>query len=422
MKGYLLAGCAAIALTGVCGAASAQTAPGKFDIKIGGDAYFTAGAVSQNGEKGTSSLDFTDRFRVQVTATAKADNGLEYGANLRIRAWRGDGVVDTDQAYIFADGTFGRAEGGVDQGPNNQYGVTAPSGFGTGGVVGDWAEGPTTAGGAPHTWLTNQNTFLEPLFGGGYDNITNTNWATRIQYFTPRFFGQGGGDDASPSGLMGMLSFAPSNGSVQTDVNRTSTFASQCIPSAGATLQGCNYRNIVEAGLRYDGTFSGVSVSGSAGYEHGDGVTAPSAYLAKDVKYNDLSAAQVGLQLGYAGVLVGASYLNAGKSGYDTTPGLHLDDQSSITAGISYETGPVVIGFNYAHGEDAGDIAVAGDRNADLYSVGATYTVAPGLTTSLEYLRSETHNEAGYIADPQGDGTANSGNANLFLWKSVVTF
>ncbi len=428
MKGYLLAGCAAIALAGICGPAAADGA-GKFDVKLGGDAYFTTGYVDQQHDSAngtTRNVDFTNRFRLQVTPTAKADNGIEYGANLRIRAYEANGLIDTDQAYIFTDGNFGRIEAGVNQGPNNQYGVTAPNGFGTGGVVGDWTEGV-------YGWLNNQNTFLEPVFGGGYDNITNSNFATKVNYFTPRFFPQA--DDGT--GLLGMLAFTPTNLSVNTDVNRRNYVTttndsgnpgqSECGATAanGKPLQGCAYNNIVEAGLRYDGSIGGVSLQASAGYEHGDAPTNHST--APYTHYNDLSAFQTGLQVGYAGFLVGASYLNAGRSGYATTPGLYLNNQSTITAGISYQTGPVTVGFNYAHGEDAGNVNAPGSRSADLYSVGATYVLAPGLTTSLEYLRSNTQNETGYgtagaKSDPLGNGTASSGDANLFLWKNAIAF
>jgi hypothetical protein len=434
MKSFLLAGCAAIALVGTCGTAAADgTGPGKFDVKLSGDAYFTMGYVDQQGDSAngtTRNVDFTNRFRLQVTPTAKADNGIEYGANLRVRAYERTGVLDTDQAYLFADGNFGRIEGGVNQGPNNQYGVTAPNGFGTGGVVGDWTDGV-------YGWLNNQNTFLEPVFGGGYDNITNSNFATKVNYFTPRFFPQ----DDDGTGLMGMLAFTPTNLSVNTDVNRRNyvTTTSSAIEAGGdptqsecggtfgngQPLQGCAYNNIVEAGLRYDGSFGGVSVQASLGYEHGD---APTNHSTRPyTSYNDLSALQAGIQLGYAGFEIGGSYLNAGKSGYAKTSGLYLNDQSTVTAGISYQTGPVTVGFNYAHGEDAGNLYAPGSRSADLYSLGATYVLAPGLTTSLEYLRSETQNEAGYGmkgpgTDPFGNGTAYSGNANLFLWKNAIAF
>ena len=434
MKSFLLAGCATVALTGLCGTAAAgDTAPGKFDIKLGGDSFFAAGMVSQQGDTGMRSTDFQNRFRLVVTPKAVADNGMEYGATLRLRASLGSARIDSDQALIFVSGRFGLVEAGVGQGPNNQYNVIAPQAFGTGGIDGDWAAGD--AG-----WIKNQNTFLEPYFGGGYDNITNTNVATRINYFTPRFFAQ----EEDNTGLMGSFAYVPVNRSVNTGVDRVrvsstspagaTTYAGSNCPTDNAPpaggIQGCSYSNIVEFGLRYDGSFKGVSLKSSAGYILGEG---QGVRLGADsgtrniVTYNGLEAVQFGAQVGYAGFTVGGSYLNAGQSGYARTITLngqktYLSDQEVYTAGISYETGPVIIGFNYIHGRDAGDVNVPGARNADMYAVGATYTVAPGLTTALEYVRSETQNEAGFQQDALGNNRVGSGNADLVLWKTTVTF
>ncbi len=439
MKRSLLAGCAVVAFTGLCGTAAADgTAPGKFDVKLGGDAYFTAGYTGQSTAPISTDRkragDFTNRFRLQVTATANADNGLEYGASMRIRAWGANGVVDADQAYIFADGGWGRLEGGVTPGPNTQYGITAPSGFGTGGVLGDWSEGPSSAANTM-TWLNNQNTYLGGTFGGEYNTITGNNWATKINYFTPRFFAQ---EDAN-TGLMAAISFTPHNLNVNTGVSRsqgvaaaggTDSFCGSAALAQPTVLQGCGWSNIVESDLFYSGTFNGVSVSTSFGYEQGKAAVFTTPASANS--YNDLRAYQFGVQFGYAGVLIGGGYQNAGKSGYTrgavSTSGNPIQNktaQSSYNAGISYENGPAVVGFNYEHGEDAGDMTLVGSRKADLFSVGATYTLAPGLTTSLEYLYSVTHNQKNFSStsvDYLGYGSNYSSNASLILWKNVITF
>ena len=238
MNKLLCAGGAAIAL-----AAASPAAAAGFDIKIGGDADFTAGYVSQSYDtSGQPKGDFTNRFRINITPTATADNGMEYGASLRFRAYAGNGTIDAQRAYLFADGGLGRVEAGVIAGPNSRYGITAPTNFGTGGVVGEWAMGTG--------WLTNQNTFLEPAFGDGFDAITDTTWATRINYFTPRFFAQS--EDAA--GLMGALSFAPRILDIGASANRVRTIRttgqSYCAATLPSTpLSGCGYRNVVEAGL-----------------------------------------------------------------------------------------------------------------------------------------------------------------------------
>ena len=346
----------------------------KFDIRLGGDSSFTAGYVSQSYDNANGFLedtDFANLFRLSITPSVTSDSGFEYGASLRIRAWMSTGLIDFDQSYIFLDSSLGRVELGVAPTPNYQYAVTAPSGFGTGGVLGDWSEGPTG-------WISNQNTFHEPYFGGGFNNITGTNWANRINYYSPRFFTQ----EQSGSGLMGMFSYTPQNTGVGTGVNRIrnitpapwqwsvgQSFCADTPPSANTNssnttpVSGCAYKNVVEFDFRYDAFFNGVTISAGAGYEHGETPTSTTG-----ISYNELSAYQLGIQLGFNGFLLGGSYSNAGRSAYAknrvTAP--FLNDQSTYTAGISYETGPVIFGFNYAPGQDAGDVTVPGMRNADL--------------------------------------------------------
>ena len=92
--------------------------------------------------------------------------------------------------------------------------------------------------------------------------------------------------------------------------------------------------------------------------------------------------------------------------------------------------GPLVIGFNYAYGQDAGDPTVPGKRTANLYATGASYVLSPGFVTGIEYLRSITRNEAGFVTDGFGNDAQGSsaftgfgsGNATAILWKSVISF
>ncbi len=412
-----------------CGDAAAAS----FDVKIGGDAYFTAGYVGQSNDGaniGVQRHDFANRFNLEVTPLAKADNGLEYGASLRLRAYQPTGILDSQMAYIFAVSRYGRVEAGVSGSPNSRYGVNAPTGFGTGGVAGDWGTGSG--------WVQNQTTYLGSVFDGDFNSITDTNSATRLSYFTPRFFAQEHGRSAPEdpeTGAMAMVSFLPQNLSVGTDVRRGrhvsrtgQSFCAATQPRAASALSGCAYKNVVEGDLRYDGKFGDVSVAASASFERGE-----TPGDATGVSYYPLSVYQVGLSLGYAGFLLGGSFNDAGKSSYARNQGYFLEDQKAVTAGISYETGPVVVGFSYAHGQDAGDVTVAGKRSADLYALGVTYNLAPGLATSLEYLRSLTTNEPGYLKDPFGNdalglpasagGTGyGSGGASMVLWKNSITF
>jgi hypothetical protein len=76
VRSALLLGAATLSLVSVmaAGPASAQS---KFDVVIGGDAYFEAGYVDQDRDAGLRSTEFRNRLRLLVTPKAKADNGLE---------------------------------------------------------------------------------------------------------------------------------------------------------------------------------------------------------------------------------------------------------------------------------------------------------------------------------------------------------
>ncbi len=397
-----------------------------FDIMLKGDAFFTTGYVHQNADVGMQTVEVMNQFRLNVIPTATADNGLTYGARMRLRASLSSGLIDADLAYLFARGSFGTVELGTQFDPNMVYHVIAPSNFGTGGIDGDWAIGSVG-------WIQNQLTFLEPYFGGGYTVTTFVKEANRVNYLTPRLFSDGARD----KGLLAWGSYAPANRDVFTAVRRSfvntdavgnhpygygkTTAFSNCL-GAGAPL-GCNYRDVYELGWRYDQTLAGIRVSGGASRIAGSTVR---INFGTPQSFYDLTAWQAGLQLGFGGFLIGGSYLNAGRSAYPqqslATGRLYQEDQYTWTAGLSYETGPIAIGFNYQSGHDAGDLTVPGARTANLYAVGITYQLAPGLSTALEAMRSTTHNETGFVSDPLGFRAVASGNADLFLWKTQVTF
>ncbi|CAK0763541.1 putative Porin domain-containing protein [uncultured Gammaproteobacteria bacterium] len=439
MTRSLLAGCAAIAIIVGCGAAMADPAPGKFGITLGGDAYFTAGFVSQNADdngdgNGRRTTEFMNRFRLVITPTARADNGLEYGGRLRVRAngtATDQRAVDADVAYIYVSGNFGRIEAGVNDSPLMQNYVIAPNGFGSGGIDGDWSQNSTwfitnsTANrGSTSLWYDTNGPFLESYPGGGFGSVLNNNQTTKLAYYTPKYFTTG-----ENTGLFGMISYTPVaglvNGSSHSNVNRlTRTANGGTIPNHFGQNNFGNYADVVEVGARYDASYeSGISVSTAAGYIGGS--TNSDTGSGVLVRYNDLSAYYVGGQIGYADFLIGGSYTNAGKSGYRKSgqvAGDMTSDQYNWTAGISYTSGPVVVGFNYQHGNDAGDLAVVGNRTADLYSVGVMYTLAPGLTEGLEYVRINTNNEPGISANPNTWSALRRENADLVLFKTALTF
>lgn len=74
------------------------------------------GLVSQTNDRNLRSTEARNRFRLTVVPLAKADNGLEYGANLRLRSALGSRAVDIDRGYLFSSGSFGTVRLGVTPG------------------------------------------------------------------------------------------------------------------------------------------------------------------------------------------------------------------------------------------------------------------------------------------------------------------
>ncbi len=373
MNRYLLAGSAAVALVVGASAANAQN---KFDLKIGGDAYFEAGFVSQDNDSGLRSTEFANRMRIVVQPVAKADNGLEYGARLRFRA-AGSGTdnnVSADRAFIYATGSFGQVRLGSTNEFNDDTAVSTPIDYLPLGLF-DRVNSYIGATNGSNTTINGRFAGADVGSNGGVAQTVTGNsliWATldpvggnstKVVYYSPRF-----------SGLQLGAAYTPRKDSFYTDVNRVKNVTTAAAQASGA------YQDIFEIGANFNDTFGGVTVKASAAYT--GGTTSKSSAAADSFK--NLSAWQAGAQIGYAGFVLGGGYVDFGKSGQNTRYAF-TGDVSNWTVGVQYTTGPIVVGANYKHGEDPGSTTLAGKRKLDVYELGAGYTVAPGLALQAQY-------------------------------------
>jgi len=386
MNRYLLAGSAAVALALGAGAANAQA---KFEVKVGGDAYFEAGYVDQDLDSGLRSTEFRNRMRINIIPSAKADNGLEYGARIRIRANAGGAnarTTDADRAYSDAQVSGGQVRLGVQNSFNDETYVSAPQDYLPLGIY----DGVTA-------WLGNADITggLASLNGSMINqSLVVENNSTKIVYFSPRF-----------AGFQFGASYLPRNDSSATDVNRTKTVG---------TLAGqfnATFQDMVEVGANYNNTFGGVLVKASAGYFWGQAVDNVAGS-----NYKDLNAFQLGAQLGYAGFVVGGNYTDFGKSGQNERPGFFTENSRMWQAGVQYTAGPIVVGANYKNGKDAGSLAVRGDRELQVYEIGVGYTVAPGLTLQAQYDYFKADSDLSTAAIDRDD------KGNVVLVRTILAF
>jgi outer membrane protein OmpU len=366
MNRNLLAGAAAIALALGAGSANAQA---KFDLKIGGDAFFQAGFVGQDRDVNRRSTDFNNRFRLNIVASAKADNGLEYGARLRMRNNTNDRVTEADRGYMFVNGSFGSVRLGVSNSYSDDIGaVFRPIDYS---FLGFWDEPVNWASTGNGTGIT---TRLADL------TLQDPSRGTKIFYASPRF-----------SGLQLGGSFTPQPGSNFTDIDRTKNTAA-------------GYQDVWELGLNYSETFSGVGVKGSIGYTGGKNELST---------VKNLTALQVGASIDYAGFTLGGGYMNKGKSG-QTKTATNKSDFEVWNVGAQYATGPVTVGVGYTRGKEEGSASIAGTDKQDYYSVGANYKVAPGLVVGAEYAYIKFEDETKLAA--------NGDKANVVILRSWLSF
>ena len=407
MNRYLLAGCAAVALAMGAGAANAQA---KFEVKVGGDAYFEAGFVDQDLDTGLRSTEFQNRFRVNIIPTAKADNGLEYGGRVRIRAAGTSTNVTGDRAFIFAQGSFGRVNLGVTNSFNDDTYVSAPTDYLPLALVDrvvNYVGGASGTAGAQTGGITGRfvgadvNGGVAPTINGGssivWPSLTPEGNATKIVYYSPRF-----------AGLQLGASYTPRNDSVNQDVNRVKVASVAGAQSTGA------FQDLVEVGANYSNTFAGFAVKASAGYFWAE---AAESTAATD-NFKDLNAWQIGAQVGYAGFALGGSYTDFGKSGQNQIAGRFTEKTSTWTVGAQYTAGPIVVGANYKYGQDAGSTLISGKRKLEVYEIGAGYTVAPGLTLQAQYdfFKADSDKPATVVGGSPDD------EGHVFLVRSVLAF
>lgn len=345
-----------------CGSANAQ----KFEVKISGDVYSEFAFISSDKDAGLRSTEMSNRFRLVVQPLAKADNGLEYGARLRIRAANADRTVDGDRAFIFANGSFGTIQAGLNsglggatllnyQGPLDYQMLTltdqAISYIPRQTVTGTVVSGADTASALTFNTLTAR-----------YPSPNGT--TTKLTYYSPSF-----------SGLQAAFTYTPRSDSSNTDINRTKEVA------AGPTAAQRVFTDIVESALIYDGKWDNWFVKANAHYAFGR----PADSSTNPAGFKSLSVWELGGRIGYGPWSVGGGYLNSGETGQSKAAVARRADGSVWHVAAQYNAVPWTVGFGYQRGEDAGSLSVAGKRKLDLYDAGFFYHLGPGMKAGAQY-------------------------------------
>jgi hypothetical protein len=382
---------------------SAEKSP--ITVTLGGSAQFTMGIVDDGditkstGDSTRAQAADTDVEAI-IYADGKTDSGFMYGAQIQLLKDDNDPEEGDDQQFAYFGAGWGKIEAGDADGAADKLAVYAPNDFGTGGVTGKYFQylnsGTIFDGYSGYTEIAAPNKRYK-----AFDSET----ASKISYYTPRFAGFQAGVSYAPDGA--------GQGSRDDRVDTTNDLDSLY---RQATNQA--FENYAEVGANYEAEFNDVGfvLGGSYVYAGAKG-NFVDATTGLRTKVEDLSAYQVGANVNFMGFTLGGGYVFQGDSGINQSV-RDKQDSTGYNFGLQYETGPFIVGANALFAENQGYSNK--DNQLDVYSVGATYILAPGLTTFVEGAFVPA-NEGSYYKSGATNNTAtydsNSGSAIILGTK-----
>jgi outer membrane protein OmpU len=370
MKKFLLGTTALVGILASASFANAAEKAAPLTITLGGTVKAVYGLANEDGDKNQRPDAFYNDSDVTLRANGTAAAGWKYGGRIKLATSTSD-TNNGERYLVFASGSAGRAEVGNYNGASDRMAYYAPNKFGTGGIDGYYKEFVVNnfdGASATGNGLADGRKSLAGLTE--MFKAFDTDYASKVTYFTPRV-----------AGFQFGASYAPDlNGDKASAGSRRSESFEDSSGVTDGLLNRENFQNAYELGLNYVNTFSGVGVAVSAthvGAEAKDDISTTPA-----TRYQDLSAYQLGGQLSYLGWTLGGGYVFQGDSGYEKTA--NRSDAQGYNLGLQYETGPFVVGASALWAENEGSQTNRRDQVLDVYSVGATYVVAPGLSTFVE--------------------------------------
>ena len=401
-------------------------------VAVGGSNTFEAGMVSQKSPYNQPFVQspnqkkyvFNNLTRVHVTATAKAENGVVYGANVGLtpNAAQSNGYSNgkNEKTYVFIESSAGRVELGSNFGASRLLKVDAGTiASATGGAsIGNW----TNYVYWPRSAAYNEAGVVSPNAQGYYtpnsDGFTENQMSSvesnesvmKITWLSPRY-----------SGLQLGVSFAP-------DINNLGSdkvyYEIQQDENSGALSNKWNsfvrLKNVFNIALNYTHTHEDMNLVLSAFYDTAkvvNGATGstqetPSSTLNKANSYGFGAAVSKGE------FSVAASYGNTGKS-YTLKNASAKPKGTYYTVGAAYANGPLTGSLTYFNSKKTYETneTASGKNKVTAIALGVDYTVTAGV---------KPYAELTLFKMTPGNGTVSAGvpknKGSVFLLGTGVTF
>ena len=291
-----------------------------------------------------------------------ADNGLTYGAQIRLAASGGGNANNIDllgfsglgRQYLYVKGSWGSVEAGTWIGAATALNLNVAGQYkGNGGLDFAW-----------HLYS------VKPP--GAIAHIQNPHWwdagETKITYFTPVF-----------NGFQAGVTYTPTNspwGHAKT----------------GLTAGDGEHKDVISYGAQWKGDMGGSTVTVSAvgamsddsvhnpqpmkTHRHVDGMVERSTYMTPGTTLHGIEMFQISGMVSHAGFSTGATFWDYGDT--NTMPGAS-QDYTGWALDATYSFGPYGVEISYAHAEKMVTGAGATDSTFDGWALQLGYAVAPGL-------------------------------------------
>ncbi len=329
--------------------------------------YIAAVAQDEAPGRSVQHFDILRDTEIHFSGKYKYSDALTAGIHIETRTDGGDGM-DIDESYVYFSGYWGKFNFGAEDGAPFLLQVDAPSADSNIDGVSQYIQ-PINYDAATGTALTStvKLDYAHKISGK----------ADKLTYITPTY-----------SGFQAAVSWTPE---LQTESNQ---FGVALANEPGDIGQ------VYEAALRYQEKIGAVDVSMGGGFSHGE-LEAPLAGR------EDRRGWNLGLNLSYDGYTIGAGMMRDNN-------GRNNGDVDAKLIGVSYETGPYLLGASYLKRSDDSEtplgLRTGSETDSQRASLGVTYTYGPGLS-----LRGSAHYTEFDSDTADGDGTA-------LLLGTLITF
>ncbi len=405
-----------------------ETAPNSFVVHLNARINWYAGvegsSVNEDDGYKLNPQSFLGYMRVYPGFNATAANGLKYGVVGEIRM--------PGSNFTSGGSTPGSTSSSQTLYWHTAYGYVGSDDFGDfrfgmgPNVTALWQGNFTTEGFNDGAWDGDVPSFVpgnaQPSFPFADDDPLWT--GNKIVYLSPNFSGFQFGASYEPNTANLWDSAGSACGSASVTCNALSAGPTQVTGAATGTAG--RFKNMVDIGATYNGTFNGFGVGALATYVGSGSVFNNAAPPLSQQQFNGYSVGVFGLSLSYAGFTV-AGNLNYGQMNGDwgIQPRGGVNEVAWI-GGVQYATGPVVVGASYFRNNFAGnwlpDTGVARTETDIGVAAGGTYNLVPGMAIYLSYLYGERHQLGWDFASATAGPDQNNTHASVISIGSVLSW